>query len=104
MELETIRQHIDDIDHQIIALLGERAKWVSQVAQLKKSRGVVTDPEREQAVYETRRQWAVESGIDPDFVEYIYHLVVAHFTQIQRGMLEEAPEEENTLPKQGITQ
>jgi chorismate mutase/prephenate dehydratase len=51
-KLGELRAQIDAIDEQILALLGERAKTVEQVAEAKRQAGLSSyyDPERERAV------------------------------------------------------
>jgi chorismate mutase / prephenate dehydratase len=52
MSLDGYRKRIDEIDDQILALLGERAKVADEIGTIKRSSGALTlhDPEREERV------------------------------------------------------
>lgn len=52
MDLESIRQEIDQIDNQLVALLEERMNLVGQVVAYKKAHGkAVLDTKREEAIF-----------------------------------------------------
>ena len=51
MDLNEIRQQIDSVDNEIVALLEERMKLVTRVSAYKQRTGkAIYDPEREQAL------------------------------------------------------
>ena len=51
MDLNEIRQQIDTVDNEIVALLEERMKLVTRVSAYKQRTGkAIYDPEREQAL------------------------------------------------------
>ena len=53
MKLEQLRQEIDDIDHQLLRLLNERADLAVKVGRAKKQSNLaITNKERESAVLE----------------------------------------------------
>lgn len=82
--IEEVRREIDALDHEIITLIGRRARYVEATAQFKTSESSVRAPERQKAMLEQRRQWAEEEGLDPGVVEKIYQTLVEYF--IQREM------------------
>jgi chorismate mutase len=53
--LAELRTKIDDVDQRIIALLSERAGYVREIGQHKKSDTDIVASDRQQQVYLTRR-------------------------------------------------
>lgn len=86
--LAELRAHIDDLDHQIIQLLAERAKTVEHIGELKTSEEEIIAPERQEQVYKTRRAWARQYGLDPEFAEMLYRTMIDYFIEQQRRQLE----------------
>lgn len=87
--LDELRTQIDAIDHQIIQLLAARGACVQEIAALKKSAEHVSVPAREQEIYQTRRTWAAEGNLSPEFVEDLYRRIIAYFTEQQHLLLQE---------------
>ena len=85
--LDQLRNQIDDVDRRIIRLLAERAGYVHAVGEIKTSDEEIVAEDRQQQVYSTRRQWATEAGLDPDFVESLYRMMVDHFIDQERRQL-----------------
>jgi chorismate mutase/prephenate dehydratase len=54
MDLEKLRQQIDDIDLKLVGLINERARCAAQIGQLKREQGIesVYAPERERQIME----------------------------------------------------
>src|SRR2546421_9972 len=77
--LEDVRREIDRIDEQIVALLGLRADYVRAAAGFKSNIADVPAPERQAAMLQARREWAVREGLDPSFVEKLYQDLIAYF-------------------------
>ena len=78
--LSGVREAIDHIDQQIIALLGLRADYVRAAARFKTSEAAVAAPERRTSMLQVRRGWAEREGLDPDFIEKMYGDLVTYFT------------------------
>ena len=74
-----IRQEIDSLDQQVIALLGQRFEFVKAAAKFKTSETSVRAPERFKAVLQQRRDWAVEHGLSADVIEHMYRDLVHYF-------------------------
>ena len=70
---------IDDLDREILHLLGSRARYVAAAARFKTDPRGVRAPERQKAMLAKRRAWAEEEGLAPDFVEGLYRNIVSHF-------------------------
>jgi chorismate mutase-like protein len=72
-ELSDLRKSIDAIDAAIVGLLAERMQVCRDVAELKEHTGAaVIQPQRVRDVLATRRQWAIDAGVDADFAEQLF--------------------------------
>ncbi len=77
--LETLRQEIDQLDQQLVELLGRRRRLVEEVAQIKHQQNLPTfHPAREENLISARRAQAVEAGLDPDYIEDLFRTVMRH--------------------------
>jgi isochorismate pyruvate lyase len=76
-----IRAEIDRIDHDIVAALGERLKYVRAASQFKTSEASVRAVERVRNLLEQRRAWASEKGLDPEVVEKMYRDLLSFFIE-----------------------
>lgn len=70
--IEEIREAIDGIDYQIMELYSKRYEFVKSIVKFKSDEASVVAKERQKEVIEKRREWAVELGLNPDFIEEIY--------------------------------
>ena len=77
--IEDVRGAIDELDREILRLLGSRARYVAAAAPFKTDGRGVRAPERQRAMLARRRGWAEEEDLDPDFVEGLYESIVSHF-------------------------
>ena len=81
--LGALRQRIDALDAQIVALLAERALCVRDATRFKRDAFEVAAPERQAAVLARVRALAAERAADfpslPDVVEAAYRVLVAGF-------------------------
>ena len=77
--IEDIREAIDQLDREIIGLIGMRAKYVHAAAQYKTSQSSVRASDRVQKMLQTRRTWAKEEGLFPDMIEELYRSMVNYF-------------------------
>ncbi|WDE12940.1 bifunctional chorismate mutase/prephenate dehydrogenase [Thalassomonas haliotis] len=69
-QLKTLRDDIDDIDSQIVALLVKRRGITTKVGQLKSQVGMpIYAPDREASLLEERRNQAQDQGLCPDLIE-----------------------------------
>jgi len=75
--LAPYRTKIDTLDHQIVALLGERFGVISEVARLKAEHGIAPIlPYRVEEVVRNARAKAEKAGVDPNLVEKIYRIII----------------------------
>src|SRR5678815_1107573 len=77
MDLSTLRDRIDDVDRQIIALLAERLRIVEEVVLAKlDAASPFRDREREERLLLRLREHATEAGLDPHQIERLYRVVM----------------------------
>ena len=74
-----VRNEIDNLDKNIIHLIGKRFEYVKAAAKFKKSEEGVRSPERFKTMLEQRRIWAEDSGLNPDVIEKMYSDLVNYF-------------------------
>ncbi|MCU0425543.1 MAG: isochorismate lyase [Candidatus Kapabacteria bacterium] len=79
--IQDIRTEIDRRDRQIIALLGERLRYVRAASQFKTSEASVRAVERVRNLLQDRRTWAVEEGLDPEIIEKMYRDLLNFFIE-----------------------
>ena len=81
--LGQLRQRIDSLDEQIVALLAERALCVRDATRFKRDAFQVAAPERQAAVFSRVRELATRHEGDfpglPDLVEATYRTLVGGF-------------------------
>ncbi len=83
-ELREAREQIDDLDRELVALLARRAELARRAARAKAGLGAgIQDPEREAKLVEMRRQWAVDSRLDPDSLDDIFQAVLRFSRRLQ---------------------
>ena len=84
-KINPFRNKIDSIDFKIISLLAERQKQVLAIASLKKKYvAPICHLEREKSLIANLRHQAHEKGVDLNFVEDLYHIIIDHSKQIQK--------------------
>lgn len=87
-----VRGEIDNIDREIIRLIGVRFDYVREVVKYKTATASGVEASgRRQEVLDTRRQWAQENGLDPDVVEDIYVRLVQYFIDEEKKILKISP-------------
>ena len=77
--IKDVRRAIDTLDHEIVKLIGHRARYVEAAARFKTGAQSVRAPERQKTMLETRRRWAEENGLDPDVIEDLYQYLLSYF-------------------------
>ena len=71
-----VRDGIDRLDEQIVALLAERFRYMDAAARIKQERGAVRDEARKAEVIANARRHAAEAGIPVEVFEEIYERLV----------------------------
>lgn len=77
--MEEIRAEIDNMDRDIISILGKRFEYVKAASKFKSSKNSVRAPERFAKMIEKRRAWAEAEGLSPDAIEKMYRDLVDYF-------------------------
>ncbi|AZS80283.1 MULTISPECIES: chorismate mutase [Achromobacter] len=76
-ELASLRAEIDEIDQQIMLLLGVRFRCTDMLGELKTNHGMdLVDPVRETQQVERIRRLAEEAGVPPALAETILREVI----------------------------
>ncbi|TWX72821.1 bifunctional chorismate mutase/prephenate dehydrogenase [Colwellia sp. C1TZA3] len=71
-KLGVLRDEIDDIDGQLVALLAKRRVVTTKVGLLKSQAGMpIFAPEREASLLKIRREQAIDAGLSPELIEDI---------------------------------
>lgn len=69
-ELKVLRDQIDKVDQQLVALFAQRLKLVAGVGEVKSRHGLpIYAPDREAAMLASRRAEAEAQGVPPDLIE-----------------------------------
>ena len=79
--IHEVREEIDIIDREVIDALSKRFKYVVAAARFKTTEASVRAPDRFHAMLQQRREWALESGLNPDVVENIYRDLVNYYIE-----------------------
>jgi len=79
--IHEVREEIDIIDREVIEALSKRFQYVIAAARFKTSEASVRSPDRFQAMLQQRREWAQESGLNPDVVENLYRDLVNYYIE-----------------------
>lgn len=93
-ELPELRVHIDEIDKAIVQLLADRMNVCREVAEIKEQTGAtVIQPQRVRDVLSSRRQWAIDAGVDADFAEQLFRTLLSetHRIEVAESRIEPAP-------------
>jgi len=83
-DLDELRSRIDHLDAALIAIISERLAVCRQVAEVKATSDTpVIQPGRVRDVVVTRRQQAIEAGVDPDFAEQLFRVLLTETHRIE---------------------
>jgi chorismate mutase-like protein len=83
-DLDALRSRIDQLDSALIAIVAERLAVCREVAAVKEGTDTpVIQPARVRDVVITRRQQAIEAGIDPDFAEQLFRVLLTETHRIE---------------------
>lgn len=82
--LREVREHIDELDRELLALLQRRCELSSRAGLAKLATGSpVLDPVREAELLEQRRLWAEQCGLPGDVVQAVFRQVLTMSRRIQ---------------------
>jgi len=75
-DIREVREIIDEIDYQILESFGQRLKCVEAIVKFKTDTDSIIARERQLEVFQKRREWAEELGLDPDLITAIYEKLI----------------------------
>ena len=82
--LNEVRQQIDRVDRELVALIAERGNYVRQAAGFKKTAAEVPAPQRVAQVLARVAALARESGADPMVVAATWRAMIAAFIRFEQ--------------------
>ena len=71
-----VRAGVDDLDQQIVALVGERFRFMDAAARIKPTRGEVRDEARKAEVIQNVRRAAASRGVPDDLIARLYDMLI----------------------------
>src|SRR3974390_507787 len=83
--LAEVRGNIDRIDHAIVGLMAERAKYVAEAGRFKPDPAAVSAPARVDAIIAKVRAEAEAQGLDPMVADKSYRAMIAAFEDYERA-------------------
>lgn len=82
--LREVREHIDELDRELIALLQRRCELSTRAGLAKRAAGApVLDPGREAELLAQRGHWAEQGGLPGDVVQAVFRQVLAMSRRVQ---------------------
>lgn len=84
-----IRSCIDEIDHQIVRLIGSRRRYVEAASAFKTDEAGVRAEERQRKMLVERREWAAKEGVDPELVDELFRNMVQRFIALEMRRFKE---------------
>lgn len=85
-----LRDEIDRVDRQLVELVARRLRGSVEIAKIKATRGVaMRSPDREAELIEDAREDAASLGVDPEYVEELFTVVLEHSRRAQQAALKD---------------
>ena len=92
--LSDFRDRLNEIDGEIIALVGKRMDVCREIGRYKKEQGLpIGHPEREEGVKARCAALAEESGFSPVLARQLYDLIIAEACRLQDEIIGDAAKE-----------
>ncbi|MBI5594667.1 MAG: chorismate mutase [Elusimicrobia bacterium] len=83
-ELSAIRRGIDAVDNALVRLLARRRALSVRLARVKRAVDLpIYDRVRERALFGRVKAWGVRHGLDEEFVEVLFRLIVMNSKEVQ---------------------
>jgi isochorismate pyruvate lyase len=82
--LAEVRDNIDRLDRQIVALMAERGKYVAEAGRFKRDPAAVSAPARVEAIIAKVRAMARDDGLAESVAERSYRAMIAAFEDYER--------------------
>ena len=101
-DLSALRARIDELDRELLRVLAERLEVCHEVARVKeRSDTPVIQPARVRDVVNSRRQWAIDAGVDPDFAEQVMRVLLSETHRIEVAGRRPDPAPDKTATPEG---
>ncbi|MGE5097637.1 MAG: chorismate mutase [Betaproteobacteria bacterium] len=84
--MEEIRADVNEIDRDIIRLLGRRLAYVRAAVHFKPDERSITKPDHWERFFAQRRAWGEQEGYDPDVIEALYRRLYDYTVEVQLQM------------------
>ena len=87
--IPSMRDEIDRVDRELVKLVARRLHASVEIGRIKAKRDLpIRSPEREAELIEEARDDAAASGIDPDYVEALFTVVLDHSRSAQQAAID----------------
>ena len=84
LDLDHIRERIDNVDRRLVALLAERAGLVNEVVHYKRQHHMpVVDRAREDRMLARIADVAKDAGVDPRVAQQVLRTIIDGFTLLE---------------------
>jgi chorismate mutase-like protein len=87
--LNSYRKQLDQLDEQIVELIGRRFGICQEVARVKKAEGILMmQPDRVEAVKQKAVERARACGVDEEFITRLYRLIIDEACRLENDIIE----------------
>lgn len=101
--LGALRERIDHLDRELVRIVAARLAICEEVAALKeRTATAVIQPDRVRDVVTSRRQIAIDAGVDPDFAEQLFRVLLAETHRIEVAGQRPDPAPDKTAAPDGV--
>ena len=102
-DLQSIRERIERVDHELLALLKQRMALVEEIARAKiETAAPFRDAQREEHVLQRVRHLAVELGLDAHGVEHLYRQIMEMSISHQQAFIHALADTPLRIAYQGV--
>jgi len=86
--LNEIRESIDEVDKEIVDIIAKRIGLVEKIGEFKKETDLTTfQVDRWNEIFKSRLDWAIEKGLDKDFIEDLYKVIHLGSINVQNKII-----------------
>ena len=86
--LNEIRENIDEVDKEIIDIISKRINLVEKIGEFKKEQDLTTfQVDRWNEIFKSRLKWAMDKGLDKDFIEDLYKVIHLGSINVQNKII-----------------
>jgi chorismate mutase len=84
LDLDDIRARLDVVDRELVAVLAERSRLITDVIHYKRAQGMaVVDREREDVMLDAVEDTARDADLDPRIARRVLRAVIDAFTLLE---------------------